>query len=297
MAWKTTASEVEDAGVNAGADLFAVARARLRQCLHARFGASPRFSPRLAVAFSGGVDSAALLHLAIDELGGDNVLALHARSILSPPGHGQKICDRMLADFSNRCQVQQVDFYPLVIAGFAENPPERCYLCKRSMYGEFLRLARDYGVSILADGTNADDDVTSRPGWRAIQELAVITPLRAAGIGKAAIRAYARQHGLLNHDLPSQSCLATRFAPGLPIDEAALRLVARLEARLGEGLLADFRLRLTTDGWGLEVRGAAGERPDLVDDAAIRRCFDECGVELTRLKCPNQEKWPDSKKN
>ena len=269
MAWKKTVPEAENAA-------FVAVCARLRQ----RLGAPPR----LAVAFSGGVDSSALLHLAIDELGGENVLALHARSVLFPQGRGREICDKMLANFSRRCQLQQVDFAPLTIAGFAENPPERCYLCKKSMYGEFLRLARDFGAAVLADGTNADDDVASRPGWRAIQELAVMTPLREAGIGKAAIRAYARRHGLINHDLPSQSCLATRFAPGLAIDEATVRLAARLEARIGEDLLSDFRLRLTADGWGIEVRGADRERLDSVDEAALRRCFHEYGVELARLE-------------
>ena len=277
MAWKT-ASETE----NAGATVFAAARAQLRQ----RLGASSR----LAVAFSGGVDSAALLHLAIDELGGENVLALHARSILFPLGRERLICDRMLADFSRRCQVRQVNFAPLTIPGFAENPPDRCYLCKKRMYGEFLRVARDFDAFFLADGANADDNMPARPGWRAIQELKVITPLREAGIGKAAIRAYARRHGLMNHDLPSQSCLATRFAPGLPIDEATLHLVAWLEARIGQGLSHDFRLRLSADGWGIEVRGYETENPDFPDEAAIRRCFREHGVELTQLEVSRPEK-------
>ena len=276
MVWKTV-SEVDDVGA-----AFAAAGAGLRQSLGA--------SRRLAVAFSGGVDSAALLHLALDELGGENVLALHARSILFPRGRGRELCDTMLAGFSRRCQVRQVEFAPLAIAGFAENPPERCYLCKKHMYGEFLRLARDFGASLLADGTNADDDVASRPGWLAIQELAVMTPLRAAGVGKAAIRAYARRCGLINHNLPSQSCLATRFAPGLPINEATVRLAARLEACIGESLLSDFRLRLSADGWWVEVRGAESERPDSIDEAAIRRCFHEYGVELARFELSGPKK-------
>jgi uncharacterized protein len=242
-----------------------------------------RRSPRLAVAFSGGVDSAVLLHLAIDELGGGNVLALHARSLLFPEGRHRRICDEMLARFSRFCVVRRVDFSPLEIAGFAANPPERCYLCKKRMYGEFVRLAREFGAVTLADGANADDDISVRPGWRAVRELAVVAPLREAGIGKAAIRAYAARHGLINHDLPSQSCLATRFAPGFTIDEAALRLVARLEAGIGEGLLSDFRLRLSASGWGIEVRGAEAEDADLLDEAAIRRCFRQYGLELAWL--------------
>jgi uncharacterized protein len=242
------------------------------------------------VAFSGGVDSAALLHLAIDELGGEHVLALHARSILFPQGREREICDGMLADFSRCCHVRRVDFAPLAIAGFAENPPERCYLCKKHMYGEFLRLARDFAAPVLADGTNADDDVASRPGWRAMQELAVLTPLREAGIGKAVIRAYARRHGLTNHDLPSQSCLATRFAPGLPLDETTVQLAARLEAGIGKSLLRNFRLSLSADGWGLEVRGAESERLDFVDTAAIRHYFHEHGLELARLEIARPKK-------
>ena len=256
------------------ADTFAAVRARFRQCLSGVSG--------LAVAFSGGVDSAVLLHLAVSELGGENVLALHARSPLFPEGRHRQICDRMLADFSRLCRVRVVPFAPLDIAGFTENSPDRCYLCKKTLYEQFLRLARTEGVPTLADGVNADDEVNERPGWRAIQELAVMTPLRQMGMGKAAIRAYARRHGLANHDLPSQSCLATRLAPNFMIDEARLRLVARLEARIGE-LLPDFRLRLSEDGWGCEVRGAAAENPALIDEAAIRRCFQEHGLQLTRL--------------
>ncbi|MDR3089064.1 MAG: hypothetical protein LBU39_04520 [Desulfobulbaceae bacterium] len=238
---------------------------------------------RLAVAFSGGVDSAVLLHLAIEELGGENVVALHARSALGPGGRHRRMCERMLADFSRLCAVRLVDFAPLAISGFAANPPERCYLCKKALYTEFLRLARQDGASTLADGANADDAVDERPGWRAIQELAVVTPLRQAAIGKTVIRQYARLHGLANHDLPAQSCLATRFAPGLAIDEAALALAARLESRLGDGLLTDFRLRLTIEGCGLEVRGAQAENPASIDEAAIRRCFHEHGLALAWL--------------
>jgi len=272
MVWKKAASTTAcepDAGEDASS--FAAAREILRR------------SRRLAVAFSGGVDSAVLLHLAIDALGGANVLALHARSLLFPEGRHRRICDELLADFSRLCLVRRVDFSPLEITGFTANPPERCYLCKKRMYGEFLRLARQFGAVTLADGINADDDIDSRPGWRAMQELAVAAPLREAGIGKAAIRVYARRHGLINHDLPSQSCLATRFAPGLPIDEAALRLIARLEADLGESLLSDFRLRLSAAGWGIEVRGAEAEDADLLDEAAIRQYFRQNGLELAGL--------------
>jgi uncharacterized protein len=264
-----------------GADTFVAVRALFRQCLS---GVS-----RLAVAFSGGVDSAALLHLAIDEVGGENVLALHARSLLFPEGRHRRLCDRMLADFSRLCRVRVVPFAPLEIAGFAENPPERCYLCKKRLYEQFLRMARDEGATVLADGVNADDEVNERPGWRAIQELAVMTPLREAGMGKAVIRAYARRHGLANHDLPSQSCLATRFAPNFMIDEARLRLVARLESRIGE-FLPDFRLRLSEDGWGIEIRGAEAGNPALIDEAAIRRCFQEHGLELAPLTIPHSGK-------
>jgi len=272
MVWKKAASTTAcepDAGEDANS--FAAARDILRR------------SRRLAVAFSGGVDSAVLLHLAIDALGGANVLALHARSLLFPEGRHRRVCDELLADFSRRCLVRRVNFAPLAITGFTANPPERCYLCKKRMYSEFQRLAREFGAVTLADGANADDDVDSRPGWRAMRELAVAAPLREAGIGKAAIRVYARRHGLINHDLPSQSCLATRFAPGFTIDEAALRQVARLEARLEDGLLNDFRLRLSAAGWGIEVRGVEAENTDLLDEAAIRRCFHEYGQEFAGL--------------
>ncbi|HBT97077.1 MAG TPA: hypothetical protein DEB25_05305, partial [Desulfobulbaceae bacterium] len=74
------------------------------------------------------------------------------------------------------------------------------------------------------------------------------------------------------------------------IDEAALRLVALLEARIGNGLLSDFRLRLSADGWGIEVRGAEAADADALTEAAIRWHFHEHGLELASIKIIRPEK-------
>ena len=102
------------------------------------------------------------------------------------------------------------------------NPPDRCYRCKRFIFGAILeRMARD-GRTVLVDGTNATDDPARRPGFRALDELGVVSPLRSAGWTKEDVRERSRERGLLTADKPNFSCFATKVPSGERITSAAL---------------------------------------------------------------------------
>ena len=184
---------------------------------------------RAAVAVSGGVDSAFLLHVAREELGAGRVTAVTARSRLVTAGE--------LASAEAVCRAEGVrreivDFEPLEVAGFAENPPDRCLLCKRALFGALLARCGEVGAGALLEGTNADDAGEYRPGLRALRELGVRSPLLEAGLGKAAVRELSRAMGLGTWDKPSLACLATRFPHGDRLTAEGLARVAEAERRL-----------------------------------------------------------------
>lgn len=191
---------------------------------------------RVAIAFSGGADSSLLLWLALDTLGPANVLVLTARSSLLPPRHLEWATSWPARQgLAGRVSHLLVDIQPLAWTEFASNPADRCYLCKSRVYRLFLDHARRQGMAELLDGTNADDLQSERPGLKALQELGIVTPLAAAGLSKAEVRALSRQIGLDTWDVPSASCLATRIPEGLAITPARLARIDILETYL-EGI-------------------------------------------------------------
>lgn len=179
----------------------------------------------LAVAFSGGVDSTLLLHAAHEALGGD-VLAVTASSPVVP----RRDADDALA-FCREEGVEQlvVDVGVLELEGFAFNPGNRCYLCKREMLSRLSRASAARGFPRLAEGSNADDASAWRPGFQAVREAGAASPLMDAGLAKADVRAIARAEGLVAWDKPASSCLATRFPHGALLTEEGLALVDRAE--------------------------------------------------------------------
>lgn len=188
------------------------------------------------VAFSSGVDSTFLLRVAHEELG-DRVLAATARSPFFPR--------RELDEATAFCRAEGIhhviiDFEALDLPGFAENPPDRCYHCKRELFGKFLALAREHGLSAVLEGSNLDDDGDYRPGRRAIRELGILSPLHDACLTKAEIRVLSRAMGLSSFDKPSFACLASRFPYGERITARGLERVEQAEQ-----WLLDFGLGLT----------------------------------------------------
>lgn len=177
------------------------------------------------VAFSGGVDSTFLAKLASEELGA-RAVAVTAKSPTYPPREFEEA--RELASQIGIRQIV-VETSELGDPKFASNPPERCYYCKKSLFGLLVEIARAEGLACVVDGANVDDASDHRPGARAALELRVRSPLQDAGLGKRDIREASRKMGLPTHDKPSQACLASRFPYGTPITSEALRQVCKAE--------------------------------------------------------------------
>ncbi|HEY9594800.1 MAG TPA: ATP-dependent sacrificial sulfur transferase LarE [Spirochaetia bacterium] len=225
-----------------------------------------------AVAFSGGVDSALLCRAARDALG-DRAIAV---TIVSPMLPRSEIEDaRSLASLVGirHVLVEEPDIDPSV----AENPPHRCYLCKRTEFSAIIDAARREGVDHVLDGSNADDTKDYRPGLKALGELGVVSPLRDAGIDKATIRELSRRLGLPTWDKPAFACLASRVPYGERITAEKLGRIERAEGWLRGIGLRQVRVRCHGDIARIEV--GRDERVKLLDIGVM----DETSARLKSL--------------
>ena len=202
-----------------------------------------------AIAFSGGVDSAYLLKTAHDTLG-DKCIAVTVRADWFPQRETQ--CAK---DFCIKYGIKQVfiDVKMSDIRGFAENPPNRCYLCKSVMFQKIKKAAFENGAEYVAEGSNTDDEGDYRPGLIAIKEQGIKSPLRAVGMNKAEIRAFSRQLGLDESEKPSFACLASRFVYGEQITAQRLEMVDRAERFLLDMGFTQVRVRLHGDRARIEI--------------------------------------------
>lgn len=191
------------------------------------------------VAFSGGVDSTFLLQVAHLTLG-EKALALTARSGVVPQRDLQEA-----EVFCAKYGIRQLyfDFDELAVPGFAENPPDRCYICKKTLFSNFLRIAKEHGA-VLCEGSNMDDLGDYRPGLKALAELDVHSPLRVAQLSKAEIRLLSHELQLPTWDKPSFACLASRFVYGERITAEKLAAVDKAEQLLWELGFKQFRVRV-----------------------------------------------------
>jgi pyridinium-3,5-biscarboxylic acid mononucleotide sulfurtransferase len=203
----------------------------------------------LAVAFSGGVDSALVAVVGHAALG-DHLIAVTVRSPVETPGDAET-ASRTARQAGFRHVV--VDFDDFSTPHFAANPPERCYHCKLARLTEIRRLAAGWGITHVAEGSNADDAADYRPGSRAVAELGIRSPLAEVGLRKSEIRALAHALGLEVWDRPSAPCLATRFPYGTRITARGLDQIAQGEAFLRERGFSPVRVRHFGDTARLEV--------------------------------------------
>lgn len=197
---------------------------------------------KIAVAFSGGVDSTVTVHAAITALGRDKVVAFYALSVLNSATAIAGARSTFAGNFPNAAY-KELAIDPLLWPEFVLNTEERCYLCKQRMYAVLSEAMVAAQCSVLVDGTNADDLLAKRPGLRAIREMQVRTPLAEVGLTKPEIRSIAHQAGLTNFALPSNSCLATRIQHGEPITEKALRVIEVAEKFLSDRGFSGCRVR------------------------------------------------------
>ena len=194
-----------------------------------------------AVAFSGGVDSSLLMYTAAEALGREHVLCVTARAASFPARETQEA-----AAFCKAYGIRHVfiDFDELGIAGFAANPPNRCYLCKSALLSKIIELAGDEGFGAVFEGSKADDEGDYRPGMQAICELGVISPLREAGLTKDDIRAVSKALGLQTWNKQSFACLASRFAYGEEITKEKLGMIDKAEQFLLDRGFRSVRVRI-----------------------------------------------------
>ena len=194
----------------------------------------------VAVAFSSGVDSTFLLKTAYDVLG-DKAIAVTARSCSFPA--------RELNEASAFCKAHGIEHIiveseELSIEGFSQNPKNRCYLCKRELFTKIKNIAKERGISYVAEGSNTDDNGDYRPGLIAVAELEVKSPLREARLSKAEIRQLSKEMGLPTWDKQSFACLSSRFVYGETITEEKLSMVDKAEQRLLDLGFHQVRVRI-----------------------------------------------------
>lgn len=208
-----------------------------------------RENPRVAIAFSGGVDSAYLLYAGAAY--GLEIRAYYVKSQFQPAfelAHAERLCRELSVELKVLPLDQLAD--PVICS----NTLDRCYYCKKRIFSAIRDAAIEDGFSILCDGTNADDREDDRPGFRALRELKIRSPLRECGLTKEEIRRRSKEVGLFTHDKAAYACLATRIPTGEPLTEEKLRITEQAEGLLYDMGFRDFRIRCVNGTAKLQIR-------------------------------------------
>jgi pyridinium-3,5-biscarboxylic acid mononucleotide sulfurtransferase len=195
----------------------------------------------ILIGFSGGVDSAYLACVALDVLGAGRMLAVIGRSA-SYPAEQYDGALSIARQFG--LPVEQVSTDELNDPRYAANPSNRCYYCKTELWGRLGPMARERGLAVVVDGTNADDLRDHRPGRVAADESGVLSPLAILGFRKSEIRALSRLRGIPTWSAPSSPCLSSRIPYGVGVTPDRLRRVEIAERALrAAGVEGDLRVR------------------------------------------------------
>ena len=214
----------------------------------------------LAVGFSGGVDSSFLMVVAHEVLG-DKAIAV--------TGVDASVPERELTEAKEFCEkygIRQVtcSWNPMQEESYRKNSPDRCYYCKKGVFSEIKRVADEYGIEYVAEGSNMDDLGDYRPGLRAVEELSVKSPLREVGLYKEDIRNISKALGLPTWSKPAYACLASRFVYGEEITEEKLHMIDQAEQFLIEHGFYQERVRIHGNIARIEV--PAKDIPRLAED-------------------------------
>ncbi|MBU1486945.1 ATP-dependent sacrificial sulfur transferase LarE [bacterium] len=191
------------------------------------------------VAYSGGVDSTLVLKVARDVLG-EKVLAVTAKSPLYPACELEAAKETAKGIGARHLIIESDE---LKLPGFAKNPKNRCYLCKKELFNRLGQIAGQEGLSYILDGSNASDTADVRPGRQAACEFGVRSVLEEAGVTKDEVREMSRKLGLPTYKKPSAACLASRLPYGKQITARALRMVEEAEGHIKELGISQVRVR------------------------------------------------------
>lgn len=192
-----------------------------------------------AIAFSGGVDSTFLIKVAHEVLG-DKLIAVTATSSTYPERE-LKEAIKYAEDMGVKHII--ISSEELEIEGFASNPKNRCYYCKKELFTKIKKVALENGVEYVFDGSNLDDTGDYRPGMQAAKELEVVSPIKEAGLTKNDIRELSKELGLPTWNKPSFACLSSRFPYGNKITLPKLKMVDRAEQFLLDMGIRQVRVR------------------------------------------------------
>ncbi len=195
------------------------------------------------VAFSGGVDSTLLLKAACEQAARNHtkVYAFTIHTALHPMKEIE-LTKKLAAEIGAEHRILYVD--ELKEAGIENNPTNRCYLCKRYMFQKLRQEAEILGISKILEGTNLDDTLVYRPGIKALQELAIISPLMEACFTKNNVRMLAAEYSIPVHNKPAAPCMATRFPYDTPLDYEIMERAELAEEHIRELGFYNVRARV-----------------------------------------------------
>ena len=222
----------------------------------------------VVVAYSGGLDSTFLLKAAIDALGGDNVLAITARSETYPRSEYEEA--RRIAVRIGARHIT-INTSELGIKGFKANPVNRCYYCKKELFRKLDEIRKKRRMGYLLDGTNHDDLKDVRYGRLAAKELGVRSPLLEAGLTKDDIRKFSKSLKLTTWNKPSFACLASRIPFNLRITAADLKRVGEAEEYMRGLGFTQMRVRAHKDTARIEVYARDLEKAVKLRDLLVKK--------------------------
>lgn len=206
----------------------------------------------VCIAFSGGVDSSLLLVMAWEQAKKTkkNLYAITMDTVLHPKAD-LEAAKRVIQKTNAIHVVLKLD--ELTVPQIKENPPDRCYLCKKELYSRMLIFAQEKGVKTILEGSNEDDLHVYRPGLKAIRELGIKSPLAECHITKEEVRYLAKKYQISVAERPSSPCLATRLPYGQEIDLDLLRRIDAAETMFRNAGYQNVRVRVHGKIMRLEV--------------------------------------------
>lgn len=206
--------------------------------------------PKVALGFSGGVDSSYLLYAA--KKCGADIKPYYVKGKFQAEFELQDAME--VARFVGADNMTILHVEPLEDERVVANDAMRCYYCKCNVFGAIKEQAAKDGYDVIIDGTNASDDLNDRTGSIALREMKVLSPLRMSGITKTAIRLLSKEAGLMTWDKPAYACLATRIPTGMPVTEELLEKVEKAESELMSLGYRDFRVRVLGNAVKLQLK-------------------------------------------